>query len=71
VLAFSIREAVTARSAGMFFRLPLIYAIIHLAYGAGLWRGVLGALLGRRRKPGGKVALRLVKGLDDPPGVGK
>ncbi|MGD0586737.1 MAG: glycosyl transferase family 2, partial [Oryzomonas sp.] len=66
VLAFSVREA---RSPGMFFRLPLIYAIIHLAYGAGLWRGVLGALLGKRRKPGGEVALRLVKGLDDPPGA--
>jgi hypothetical protein len=69
VLAFSGREAVKACSLGMFIRLPLIYAIIHLAYGAGLWWGVLGALLGRRRKPGGEVVLRLVKGLDDPPGA--
>jgi hypothetical protein len=69
VVAFSVREAVTARCPGMFCRLPLIYAIIHLTYGAGLWWGVLGTLLGRRRKPGGEVALRLVKGLDDPPGT--
>jgi hypothetical protein len=69
VLVFSIREAALARSVGMFCRLPLIYAIIHLAYGAGLWWGALGTLLGRRRKAGGEVALRLVKGLDDPPGA--
>jgi len=69
VLAFSLRESVTARCPGMFCRLPLIYAIIHLAYGAGLWRGVAGTLLGMRRKPGGEVALRLIKEMDDPPGV--
>lgn len=67
VIAFSAREAVKARSLGMFFRLPFIYAIIHLAYGAGLWWGTLGAILGKRRKPGCEVGLRVVKGLDDPP----
>jgi len=70
VLAFSGREAVKAGSLWMFFRLPLIYAIIHLAYGAGLWWGVLGALFGRGRKPGGEVTLRLLKGLADKPGAG-
>lgn len=71
LLAVSAGEAARARSLGMFPRLPLIYAIIHLAYGAGLWWGALGALLGTRRKPGGEVTLRQVKGLDEAPAVGE
>ena len=69
VFAVSLAEAIKAHSPGMLARLALIYPIIHLAYGAGLWRGVMGALLGRRRKPGGEVTLRLVKRLADPPGA--
>lgn len=69
VLLCSVREAIKARTPGMLLRLPLIYAIIHLAYGAGLWWGGLGALPGKRRAPDGEVTLRLVKGMDDPPGA--
>jgi len=65
VLLCSVVEAVKARSPGMFPRLALIYPLIHLAYGAGLWRGLLGALSGRRRTPGGEVTLRQVKGMAD------
>ncbi|GFE62735.1 glycosyltransferase [Geobacter sp. AOG2] len=70
VLLCAAVEAAKARAPGMFPRLALIYPIIHLAYGAGLWWGLLGALSGRRRTPGGEVNLRQVKGLADPPGTG-
>jgi len=63
VLLLSALEAAKARSPGMFPRLALIYPIIHLMYGAGLWWGVLGAVSGRRRTPGGEVTLRMVKGM--------
>lgn len=66
VLAFSLAEAVRAGLPGAFPRLLLLFPSLHLAYGAGLIRGLLLPRFARGGDGAAEVGVRTVKEMGAP-----
>ncbi|MGA7828144.1 MAG: glycosyltransferase family 2 protein [Geobacteraceae bacterium] len=61
VLAEAFRIAMTSGKAGPAFFLPLLFPVLHLAYGAGLLSGLAVYGVGKKGRPTGNVTVKRVK----------